>query len=471
MRDNRPMQNHDVVVVGAGPNGLAAAAHMTRAGNRVLVVEQADEIGGGTRTDALTLPGFLHDVCSAIHPLGFSSPFFGEIGLDVEWIHPEIPVSHPLGGGRGAALFRDLGKTTDRFGTDADHYRKVIGPLAETADQIVEDYLGPIWLPRHPGSFVRMAARGALPASRIINGFNTDEPRAVLAGMAAHAIAPLGSPLTGGVALLFAATAHAYGWPMVKGGSQRIAEALATIVVDGGGSVETGHMVESLDEFNGVSVFLLDVMPGAALSMAGNRVKPMARHRLTGRQPGPAVFKVDWALDGPIPWSDELSRRAGTVHVGGTFEEVKASEDAVTSGRHPDQPFVLLSQQTQFDPSRAPADKHTAWGYCHVPQGSERDMTGAIEAQIERFAPGFRDLILARHTFDADGYESHNPNYVGGDIAGGRFGFRKVFQVGPTMPYRIGDGVYLCSSATPPGAGVHGMCGFHAAEAALDDMS
>ncbi len=360
------MLGYDAVVVGAGPNGLAAAAHMTQAGKRVLVVEQAAEIGGGTRTEELTLPGFLHDVCSAIHPLGVASPFFRDLGLEVEWVHPDIPVSHPVGGGRPAGLFRDLDESTARFGRDADRYRKLIGPLVDRADEVVAGFLGPLGIPRHPIPFARLALPGALSASTIIKRFSSDEVRAVLAGMAAHAIAPLSSSLTGGVALLFAMTAHAYGWPMAKGGSQRIAEALARVVVDGGGSIETGHLVESLDEFGDDSFVLLDVMPEAGLKLAGGRVET-SRRRWSGRKVGSSVFKVDWALDGPIPWSDELSGRAGTVHLGGTFEEVMAAEDAVHAGQHPEQPFVLLAQQTPFDPTRAPAGKHTAWAYCHVP--------------------------------------------------------------------------------------------------------
>ncbi len=464
------MADYHAVVVGAGPNGLAAAAYLTRAGKRVLVVEQADEIGGGTRTAELTLPGFLHDICSAIHPLGIASPFFREIGLDVEWIQPDVPVSHPLDGGRGAGLFRSLEESAARFGGDAAHYRKVVGPLVESADHLVDQFLGPLRVPRHPRSFARLASRGVLPASRLIGGFATDEARAVLAGMAAHAIAPLSSPFTGGVALLFALTAHAYGWPMARGGSQRIAEALAGIVVDGGGSIETGHRVSSLDEFGGTSVFLLDLMPEAALNVAGDRVGPLLARRWSGRKAGPASFKVDWALDGPIPWSDEVSSRAGTVHLGGTFEEVMASEGEVLAGRHPERPFVLVAQHTLYDRTRAPEGKHTAWAYCHVPSGSNRDMTHSIESQVERFAPGFRDQILARSTLDAGGLEAHNPNYPAGDIAGGEFGMKKVLQFGTGRPYKLGNGVYLCSSATPPGAGVHGMCGVFAAKAALEAM-
>ncbi|MEX1126749.1 MAG: NAD(P)/FAD-dependent oxidoreductase [Acidimicrobiia bacterium] len=462
------MTDYDAVVVGAGPNGLSAAAELTRAGRRVLVVEQADVIGGGTRTEELTLPGFLHDICSAIHPLGLASPFFRDLPLDVEWVHPRIPMSHPLSGGRSGALLRDVGETADLFGPDADRYSRIIGPLVESADAVIEDFLGPMKvIPKNPTSFIRLATRGALPAATIAVGFSSMEARAVLAGLAAHAIAPFSSPLTGGVALLFATTGHAYGWPLVKGGSRKVAEALARVVVDGGGTIETGRLVASLDDLPRVGTVILDVMPRAAIHIAGDRISPMQRRRLSGQQPGPAVFKVDWALSGPIPWSDERSPHAGTVHVGGTWEEVAEAEDAVHSGRHPERPFVLVAQQSLFDESRAPEGKQTAWGYCHVPTGSDVDMTQAIEGQIERFAPGFRDLILGRHTMNASAFEAHNPNYIGGDIAGGGFGMRKVFQLGATRPYHLGDGLYLCSSATPPGAGVHGMCGYYAARAAL----
>jgi phytoene dehydrogenase-like protein len=280
-------------------------------------------------------------------------------------------------------------------------------------------------------------------------------------------MAPFSAPLTGGVALLFAVTGHAYGWPLVRGGSQQIAEALARIVVDAGGTIETGRLVTSLQELPPAGIVILDLMPGAAIRIAGDRIESRQRRRLSGRTAGPAVFKVDWALDGPIPWEDEPSRQAGTVHVGGAWEEVAAAEDAVHAGRHPDRPFVLVAQQSLFDASRAPSGKHTAWGYCHVPSGSDIDMTEAIEQQIERFAPGFGDLILQRHTMNASALEAHNPNYVAGDISGGGFGMRKVFQLGSTGPYRLGDGLYLCSSATPPGAGVHGMSGYYAAQAAL----
>jgi phytoene dehydrogenase-like protein len=464
------MTRYDAVVVGAGPNGLAAAAELTRAGRQVLVVEQADAIGGGTRTEELTLPGFLHDVCSAIHPLGLASPFFRDLELDVEWIQPRIPMSHPLGDGRSGVLLRDVSESAALFGPDSERYSKIIGPLVESADAVVDDFLGPMTvIPKNPASFMRLATRGALPASTIAGGFSSTEARAVFAGLAAHAIAPFSSPLTGGVALLFATSAHAYGWPLVKGGSQRLAEALARLVVDGGGAIETGRSVSSLDELPTVGTYILDVMPRAALDIGGGRIGSKHRRRLSGHQPGPAVFKVDWALDGAIPWLDEQSPHAGTVHVGGTWEEVAEAEDEMHSGRHPARPFVLVAQQSLFDSSRVPEGKQTAWAYCHVPSGSDVDMTDAIENQIERFAPGFRDLILERHTMNASAFEAHNPNYIGGDIAGGGFGMKKIFQLGATRPYHLGDGLFLCSSATPPGAGVHGMCGYYAARAAIAD--
>jgi phytoene dehydrogenase-like protein len=462
------MTSHDAVVVGAGPNGLSAAAELTRAGRRVLVVEQADVIGGGTRTEELTLPGYLHDICSAIHPLGLASPFFRDLGLEVDWIHPRIPMSHPLGGGRSGALLRDAEETAGLFGPDEDRYLRIIRPLVAAADAVIEDFLGPMTLiPKNPTSFIRLATRGALPAATIAGGFSSPEARAVFAGLAAHAIAPFSSPLTGGVALLFATTGHAYGWPLVRGGSQKVAEALARVVIDGGGTIETGRLVTSLDELPTVDTVILDVMPRAAIRIGGNRINATHRRRLSGQKSGPAVFKADWALSGPIPWSDEHSPNAGTVHVGGTWEEVAEAEDAVHSGRHPERPFVFVAQQSLFDETRAPEGNQTAWGYCHVPTGSDVDMTEAIEGQIERFAPGFRDLILGRHIMNASAFEAHNPNNIDGDIAGGGFGMRKVFQLGASRPYHLGEGLYLCSSATPPGAGVHGMCGFYAARAAL----
>lgn len=461
------MSEFDTTVVGAGPNGLAAAVEMARTGRKVLVVEGADEIGGGTRTEELTLPGFIHDVCSAIHPTGVASPFFKELKLDIDWIQPPIPFSHPLDGGRSVGLHRSVEETASQLGVDESSYIGLMGPLSDGIDEVIEDLFGPLTLnPRHKAKFARVAAIGSLPASLLVKRFKTGEARALMAGLAGHSIAPFSAPATSAVGLILGAIGHSYGWPLAKGGSSRIAQALAETLERLGGTVETGRWVESVSELPG-EVALLDVMPPAAYQMAKDRLSPSSLRRLERWQPGPGVFKVDWALDEPIPWADPLSGQAATVHLGGSYEEVEAAERDVFNGEHPDRPFVLMAQQSQFDDTRAPNGKHTAWGYCHVPNGSELDMTEAIESQIERFAPGFKDIVLERATRNAVQSQSYNPNYIGGDIGGGRYGLRKIMQMGAKRPYQLGGGVYLCSSATPPGAGVHGMCGYYAARAAL----
>ena len=466
-----PVAEYDAVVVGAGPNGLAAAVELTRAGERVLVIERATEIGGGTRTDELTLPGFLHDVCSAIHPLGLASPFFKEIGFG-DWIHPEIPVTHPLDNGNVAVLYRSVDETADGFGIDADRYRRFVGRMVDNVDDLVGDVLAPLRIPPlHPIALAKFGLSGVRSADRAVRQFETLEARALYAGLAAHAIASFDTLLTHAVAKWFAVTAHAYGWPIVRGGSQRLAEAMAEMVTAGGGTVETGRNVESVDELPNARSVLLDVMPDAALRIAGTRISRRACSRLNRWTAGPGVFKVDWALDGPIPWADPASGLAGTVHVGGSYEEISAAESLVHSGEHSEYPFVIVAQQSLFDPTRAPTGKQVAWSYCHVPTGSLRDMTDTIEAQIERFAPGFRDLILARHVMGPPGFEDYNPNYVGGDIGGGAFSLRRFLRIGRSRSYRIGQGLYLCSSATPPGAGVHGMAGYHAARVAIEARS
>ena len=465
---NPAMNSFDAAVVGAGPNGLAAAAELTRAGRRVLVIEQADVIGGGTRTEELTLPGFLHDVCSAIHPLGAASPFFESVGIE-RWIQPDIPMTHPLDGGRVGVLHRSLAETVAGLGPDGRRYRSIIEPLVDKGDALIEQVLGPLSVPTNPITMGRFGALGIAPAATVVRGFESEQVKGLLAGLAAHSIGPLSRMFTSAVAQLFAVTAHTHGWPLMAGGSQQIASQLAEVVVEGGGAIETGRTIESLDELPQVGDVLLDVMPGAAIAISGNRLAPSARRRLERWERGPGVFKVDLALDGPVPWADEFSASAGTVHVGGTFEEVAVSEAEVARGAHPENPFVIVTQQSLFDTSRAPEGSHTLWAYCHVPAGSTVDMTDRIEAQIERFAPGFRDRIVARHTMGPAEFEAHNPNYVGGDIAGGAFTPRKLLQGGRARPYRLGEGLYLCSSATPPGAGVHGMCGYHAARAVITD--
>ncbi len=462
------MNDFDAAVVGAGPNGLAAAIELARSGRRTLLVEASQEIGGGTRTAELTLPGFKHDVCSAIHPSAVASPFFDEIGLELEWVQPPIPFTHPLEEGRVAALLRSIDETADLVGADGTASRGLMTPMVENIDEMIEVALGPVtMIPEHKAAFARIAAIGGLPAALLAKRFSTDEGKALIAGISAHSIAPFHAPATAAVGVMLGAIGHGHGWPMARGGSQTISAALLSRFLQLGGEVEMGHKVSSVDELAAPTVFL-DVMPPAALAMAGSRISSGSARRLSRWRPGPGIFKVDWALDGPIPWTDPLSSQTATVHLGGRYAEIAAAERAVSRGEHPKRPFVLLAQQSLFDRTRAPDGKHTAWGYCHVPTGSTVDMTSAIEGQIERFAPGFRDLVLERSTMSANAFESYNPNYIGGDIGGGRYGLRKVLQIGTRAPYDLGGNVFLCSSATPPGAGVHGMCGYHAVRAALD---
>ncbi len=463
------MTGFDAAVVGAGPNGLAAAVELARSGRKVLLVEGATQTGGGTRTAELTLPGFHHDVCSAIHPSGLVSPFFRQAGVEVDWVRPPVAVSHPLDGGGVAALLPSLDETASRLGEDGPLYRRIMGVFARQIEELMGMLLGPVVpLPEHKLLMLKASVIGGLPASVLVRRFSTPEARGLISGLAAHSVAPLHRLATSGVGLALGAVGHAGGWPLVRGGSQRLTDAMVKRFVELGGVVETNRTIERLDELSAPVIFL-DVMPPAALRIGGNRLSLQARRRLERWKPGPGVFKVDWALDGPVPWSDPVSSGAGTVHVGGTFEEIHRSEKAVFSGEHPERPFVLLAQQSLFDPTRAPSGKHTLWGYCHVPTGSTVDMTKAMEGQIERFAPGFKDLILAKATMNSPQYQAYNPNLVGGDIGGGKFGIGKVLQVGSRRPYDLGGGVFLCSSAVPPGAGVHGMCGYNAVRAAIGE--
>jgi len=468
---------YSAVVVGSGPNGLTAAVELARNGAGVLVVEAADRVGGGASSEELTRRGFVHDVCSAIHPLGIGSPVFASLPLGehgLQWVHPGNPLAHPLDDGSAAVLARSIESTAATLDGDGDAYSRLMNPLVGHWEQIRRHVLGPVVrLPRSPVALGRFGMRAVLPASRLARRFEGTRARALIGGLAAHSIAPLNRPLTSGVALTLGIAGHAVGWPMARGGSQSISDALASLLRNLGGEIQTGHRVAGLDELPSATVYLLDTAPAAAVAIAGDRLPARSRRMLQRFEHGPGTFKVDWALRGPIPWANEQVATAGTVHLGGTFEEIGAAEGAVMAGDHPRRPFVLLAQQSLFDPTRAPQGRHTAWAYCHVPAGSTVDMTRRIEDQVERFAPGFRDQILARSTLSPADLEARNANLVGGDVGGGAATVRQlVLRPGLTSdPYRIGDRVFLCSASTPPGAGVHGMCGYHAARSALRRLS
>jgi phytoene dehydrogenase-like protein len=467
------MQRAEAVVVGSGPNGLAAALTLARAGIGVEIFEGEPTIGGGTRTQALTLDGFRHDVCSAVHPALVASPFFRSLDLGALGItlrQPELAFAHPLAGGRAAALYRDVDETASHLGGDAAAYRDLVGPLVDWLDRIVPYVLGPMRsLPRDPLALARFAVVGTPSVQRTARRFSTDAARALLAGTAAHSMEPLTAPLTSAFGLLLTALGHGAGWPVVAGGSSAITQGMANELRRLGGVVHTDHRVTSLAELPPARAVLLDTSPRAFVALAGAQLSRRSGRPWARFKPGPGTCKVDWALDGPVPWAAEACRRTVTVHVGGTFDEVARSEAAVRAGRHPEEPFVLVAQPSVVDPTRAPEGKQTLWAYCHVPNGSPVDMHERMEAQIERFAPGFRDVVLARTVRTAAQAEAHNPNLLGGDVNGGAATLRQtVFRpVARWNPYRTPvEGVYLCSASTPPGGGVHGMCGVAAAEVA-----
>lgn len=472
-RNGHRRRGQGAVVVGSGPNGLAAAILLAGAGHPVRVFEAEAEIGGGLRTAELTLPGFRHDVCSAIHPLALGSPFLrtlplGEDGL--EWVQPDAPLAHPLEGGRAALLERSIDGTARSLASDGELWRALVEPLVEAWPDLEDDVLAPVRLPRHPIAMARFG-RHALRSAEAVGGrFRTEEARALWAGLAAHSLSALDRPLTAGVALVLTILAHRVGWPFPRGGADRLAGALASLLESRGGEIVTGRRVESLAELPPARVVLLDVTPRQLLRIAGESLPPGYRRQLARFRYGPAVFKVDWALAEPIPWQAEACARAGTVHVGGAAGEIAAAEKAVERGEHSERPFVLLAQPTLFDDQRAPSGRHVAWAYCHVPLGSTVDMTERIERQVERFAPGFRERILARHAMGPAELEARNANLVGGHINGGAQDLRQTFArpVASLDPYATPvEGLYLCSSSTPPGGGVHGMCGYHAARSAL----
>jgi phytoene dehydrogenase-like protein len=466
-------QSYDAVVVGAGPNGLAAANALAGWGKSVLVLERALTVGGGARSAELTLPGFTHDVCSAIHPLAAASPYLRTLPLvehGLHWIDPPLALAHPFDDGTAATLERSIEATADSLGADGEAYLRIFKPFEGNAHELFVDILGPLKPPHHPLLMTRFGLDAVRSASGLAKSrFSGVRARAMFGGLSAHSMLPLERAATAATAMVLAILAHSAGWPIPRGGAQTISDALATTLRERGGEIALDYEVSSLDDLPRFQAALFDVTPRQLLRLTGSRLPENYRRQLSHYRYGPGVFKIDWALDGPIPWRAPECHRAGTVHLGGTLPEIALSEREVWHGRQAERPFVLLAQPSLFDATRAPRGKHVAWAYCHVPSGSTVDMTARIEAQVERFAPGFRDLILARSTRTAVEMERENPNYVGGDINGGVIDLRQLFTrpVPRLNPYATPDSsIYICSSSTPPGGGVHGMCGYYAARAA-----
>lgn len=468
---------YDAVIVGSGPNGLSAAIVLARAGASVLVLEAAEELGGGTRTAELTLPGFRHDVCSAVHTTGILSPFFRSLPLEehgLRWILPRASVAHPLDDQPAVMLWHSLDDTCAQLGADATSYQSLVAPFLDQPYGFFEDVLAPLRIPKHPATFVRFGLRAMWPATVYANWrFQQTRAKALFAGCAAHSILPLDRLFTAALGLIFSISGHVEPWPVAAGGSEAIPRALASLLTELGGEMQTGVRVTSARDLPPARVYLFDTSPDQLASIAGP-VLPRSYLRRLGRfRYGPGAFKLDWALDGPIPWRDPNCLQASTVHLGGTLEEIAAGEAAVARGQHPDRPYVLLCQQSQMDPTRAPEAKHTGYAYCHVPGGSTASMSEAIENQVERFAPGFKDRILARHEMNARDFQRYNPNYVGGAITGGMADVFQLFTrpVARLDPYGTPNRrVFICSASTPPGGGVHGMCGYYAAKSALEHM-
>ncbi len=469
-----PRPRYDVVVVGSGPNGLAAAVATAGAGLATLVVEAKDTAGGGTRTQELTAPGFLHDVCSAVHPLGIASPWLRTLGLEahgLEWIQPPAPLAHVLGDGRVVTLERSLDDMVAQLGADGRAYRALFAPYVEHADSLLRMVLGPLRWPEDP----ILLARFGLDAIRSLRGlarakFSGDAAPALLAGIAAHAMVPLDAPASASFGLVLAIAGHAAGWPIARGGSRAINDALLGRLRELGGELVVDHPVVHLSDLPPARAYLFDVTPRQLLAIAGDRLPATYQARLAQYRYGPGVCKIDWALRGPVPWRDPQCARAATVHLSGSVDDIARAERAVHADEPAARPFLLFVQPTLFDPSRAPAGMHVAWAYCHVPHGSTLDATAAIESHVEAFAPGFRDLIVGRSTMTAGDVQRYNANYIGGDINGGiadlgQLFFRPVARVDPySTP---ASDIFVCSSSTPPGGGVHGMCGYWAARSVL----
>ena len=464
----------DAIVVGSGPNGLACAVALAMRGIRVTVLEADGSIGGGTRTSELTVPGLLHDDCSATHPIAVASPFLASLGLQrhgLEWLWPEVDLAHPLDDGSAGVMLRSIAATADGLGEDGAAWRRVFGSPSAHFDDLLEDMLGPILhVPRHPLRLARFGIPSAAPATVLARSWRTPQARALFGGVAAHAFSPLNRPMSSAVGCALIAAGHRYGWAVAKGGSQAIADALAAVLVEHGGKIETGRRVTSMDELPASEIVVFDLAPGAVAEIAGDRLPGRVARAYRRYRHGPGAFKLDLAVEGEVPWTNDACRRAGTVHVVGPFEELVTAERQINRGRMPERPFVLVGQQYLADPSRSKGDLHPVWTYAHVPSGYEGDASEAILAQVERFAPGFRERVVASSVRSPADLAAYNPNYVGGDIiAGANTPWQVLIRPRFALdPYSTGiPGVYVCSAATPPGAGAHGMNGYNAAQSAL----
>jgi len=470
--DSNP--EYDAVVVGSGPNGLSAAVRLSQKGLKVLVLEAKSTIGGGTRTQELTEQGFLHDVCAAVVPTTAGSPYLSSLGLEeygLEFIQPEIPYAHPLENGEAAVAYRSLKETALGLGIDESAYKKLYSEFTDHWKYLSQDVFGTLRFPHHPLLMARFGWYGQFSAKHLTNSlFKTEKAKALFAGCAAHSIMPLTNAFSASFGLVLGSSAHAVGWPIAKGGTASITHALAKLLKANGGDIQTNQQVHSLKDIPSTKSVLFDLTPQQVSDIAGDSLPQKYNQKLRDFEYGPGACKVDWALSEPVPWLNEECRKAGTLHLGGTIGEIAEGEQAIWEGKHHDKPYVLLSQPSLFDDTRAPKGKHTLWAYCHVPNGSKEDRTEVIENQIERFAPGFKDTIISKNTITAQGFEQYNHNYIGGDINGGAQVFKQLFgrPVLKWDPYKMpAEGMYICSSSTPPGGGVHGMCGYHAAQSVL----
>ena len=468
------MAKYDAIVIGSGPNGLAAAIELARHDRKVLVLEKSEQIGGGTHTKELTLPGFLHDHCSAVHPMGVLSPYLNQLPLQdfgLEWIYPEASVAHPFDDQPAAMIYQSLDRTVKALGKDEKIWRSLFAYFSKHGEKIIHDSLKPLGIPKYPIPFTRFGLNALWPATTYSRfKFKEARTKALFAGCAAHSVLPLDFWFTSALGLMFSLTGHMVNWPVAKGGSTSITKAMADYFQSLGGEIRTSTFVQTLDELPEAKAYIFDTDPKQLADIAAKQLPSSYQKRLNKYNYGPGVFKVDWALDGPIPWKDPNCLLASTVHVGGTMEEVAISEKMAWEGKHCENPFLILCQQSQFDSSRAPKGNHTGYAYCHVPNGSTKDMTKYIEDQIERFAPGFKDLVLAKHTSNTQSFYQYNPNYLGGAITGGAADISQLFTrpVARLNPYTTPNSkIFICSASTPPGGGVHGMCGYWAARAAL----